>query len=359
VTASPAGEALVFRQRRRQAVQCLVLEAALTVLAVLAGGVIVGSGPVDYRAYGWLAAITAGAVVVLPVPLFVRRLARGRLLSVVLTPDGIGSGRPGPGRIAWPDVVSLRTVWRPAGQHVVLTRRGGPPMGLYAPQGSGWLPDPAFRSEMAAFRRYAARYGAGIEQDGRHDRRWPAAAGALLVLAGLATAGVRAAERGVIWPSTPTASRVTAACPALQAAGLDRFWPADTRTLQRDEQDRQELGEYSYCWWVERPGRTKDAPYLRLSAVVRRHGAVALSSPIATAATSYHVDRAAASSPEPVPELGDEAFISSADDEVLVTARRANVTVSIDVDLDRRHRHEAEAAARALTAAILAGIRLG
>lgn len=351
------GEALVLRRRRRRAVECLVLETAPALLAVVAGGVIVGSGPLDYRFYGWLAANAAGFGAALLVPVFLLRLALGGRVSVALTPDGIGSGLPRPGRIPWSDIVSFRVVWRLAGRHVLLTRRSGPAVRLYAPRGSGWLPDPAFRREMAGFRQWAARYGTGIEQ-GSQNRRWPAAAGALVVLTVLATAVVRAADRGVIWPSTPTASRVTAACPALQAAGLDRFWPSATRTLERDEEFRLDLGEYSYCGWVSRIGRTHDAPYIRLSAVVRRHGAFALSSPIAMAVTSYNSDRAAESSPEPVPGLGDQAFMISADDEVLVAARQANVTVSIRVDLDLRHQQEAEAAVRALTAAILAGIRL-
>ena len=42
----------------------------------------------------------------------------------------------------------------------------------------------------------------------------------------------------------------------------------------------------------------------------------------------------------------------------VLAARRPNVTVSIDVDLDLRRRQEAETAARALTAAILADLRL-
>jgi hypothetical protein len=357
VTAAPGGNTLVFRRRRRLAVESLALGAALTLLTVLAGFVIVGSGPVDYLACGWLAATAAGTTVVLLVPLFVLRLALDRRISVALTPDGIVTGLPGPDRIAWADVVRLGTVWRLAGRQVLLKRRSGPAVRLDAPRGSGWLPDPTFGRELAGFREWATRHGASVEVGGQ-GRRWSAVVIALVVLAVLTAAGVRAADRGVIWPSTPTASRVTAACPALQAAGLDRVWPAATRTLERDEQDRLDLGEYSYCWWVRRPGRAQDAPYLRLSAVVRRHRAFAQSSPITMAVNSYTSDRAAQSSPEPVPGLGDDAFARSADDEVLVAARRANITVAIDIDLDLRHRQEAEAAARALVAAILADIRL-
>jgi hypothetical protein len=355
----PAGEALVLRRRRRHAVQCLVLEAAATLLVASAAGVLVGTGPVDYRAYSSLTAAAAGIMTVFLVPLFVLRLTLARRITVVLTRDGIDSGLQ---RIAWSDVVSVHTVRQPAGRRVQLQRRGGPAVWLYAPMGSRWLPDPAFQREVAAFRQWAARHGAGVE-DGGPDRRWPAVAGGLVVLAVLAAAGIRAAGRGVIWPWMPTASRVSAACPALQAAGLDRVWPADTRTLERDEDDRLDLGEYTYCSWVSRPGRRHDAPYLRLSAVVRGHDAFWPYSPIAMAATSYHADLAAASSPQPLPGLADEAFISTADDDVLIAARRANVTVSIDVDLDPRHPHEAQTTARTtartLTAAILDDIRLG
>jgi hypothetical protein len=362
MTAAPGGEALVLRRRRRWAVEHLLQEATTALLVVLAGAVILGSTPLDYQYLRWLVESVAGIVALVTVPPFVLRLVPGRRVSVVLASDGICNGLPGPGRIPWSDVAGLQAVGRLAGRHVRLTRRSGPAVKLYAPYGSGWLPDPAFRRETAALQQWAARHGVETEPAGR-QRRWPATAIAMAILAVLTTAGIRAADRGVIWPWTPTASRVTAACPALQAAGLDAFWPAATRTLERDEQDRLDIGEYSYCWWVSRLGRTQDAPYIRLSAVLRRHSAYAMFSPIAIAINGYNSDRTAESSPQPVPGLGDEAFISSADDEVLVEARRANVTVSIGVDLDLRrpevtaHRHEAEDAA--LTAAVLADIRLG
>jgi hypothetical protein len=259
------------RTPRRWAVHRLGLETALALLAVLTSGVIVGTGPMDYRYYGWLAATTAGITAMVTVPLFV-----------------------------------LRTVWR--------------------------LED-------------------------RQDRRLPTMAVALVVVVALATAGMRTVERGVIWPWTPVVTRVIKACPGLQAAGLDRVWPADTRALERDETDRLELGDYSYCSWGHRPGRAQDAPYIRLTAVVRRHSAYRMYSPIAMAIRDYHADRAATS--KPVSGLGDEAFTTSVGDEVMVRARRANVTISIDVTLDSRHQQEAEAAARALTAAILADIHPG
>ena len=108
-----------------------------------------------------------------------------------------------------------------------------------------------------------------------------------------------------------------------------------------------------------RTSRAQDAPYIRLAAVVRRHGAYLMSSSIAMAVSGYTSDRAATSLPESVPGLGDGAVMTSVGDEVMVGARRVNVTVSIDVDLDLRHRQKAEAAARAPIAAILADIHPG
>lgn len=363
MTAVPDGERRVFRRRRRWAIERLAQEAATGLLVVLATAAVLGSGPVDYLYVRWLAASAAGVAGLVTVPLFVLRLALGRRVSVVLTPEGIGGGLPGPGRIPWSEVVSLRIVGRQARRYVLLTRRGGPAVKLYAPHGSGWLPDPAFRREMADFRQWAARYGVHVEPNGP-DRRWPAIAAAIAVLAVLGTAGIRAADRGMIWPWTPTASRAPAACPALQAAGLDELWPADTRTLSRNEQNQLDIGDYSYCWWVSRLGRTRDAPYLRLSAVIRRHSAYAMSSPIAMAINGFESDRAALSSPQPVPGLGDDAFLSSTSDEVQLGARKANVTVAIDLNLDparaevTARQREAETAARTLAAALLAEIRL-
>lgn len=370
MTAAPGGEASAFRRRPRRAVERTVLQVVLPSLGVLAGAVILGSGPVDYAFYGRLAGFLATLAAVVAVLLVGARLRLGSRVPVTLTPDGIDSGLPMPGLVPWPDVASLRTESHQAERHVLLRRRNGTAVRLYAPRGSGWLRDPAFDREIAEFRRCAADYGVTFDPD-RQVRRWPAAVVTLAVLGVLAIAGVRAADRGVIWPSTPTAtaSQVTAACEALQAAGLDRVWPADTRTLDRDDLDRHELGEYSYCGWRSRLGRTQDAPYLRIAAVVRRHAAVtvphapfATSSPIAMAIRSYTSERDAESRTKPVPALGDEAFVSTADDEVLVAARRANVTVSITVYIDvarnPRDPHEVGTAARDLTAAIVASVRL-
>jgi hypothetical protein len=213
-----------------------------------------------------------------------------------------------------------------------------------------------FQGDLTVLRDWAARYGVPTIEDRRG--RWPCVLLALLAVAGLAGAAVSAAERGVIWPWAPTASAVRPACAALQVAGLDRYWPADTRIKERDEQDRHELGEYSYCWWAPRSGRVQDAPFVWLSVVVKRHSTYGVSSSIANAITSYTSDRGAGSTPQPVAGLGDEAFMASGSDEVLVEARRSNVTVSVDVDLDGDHQEEAQTAARALTTAILDGVRL-
>jgi len=350
---SPGGERVVLYPRRRHAVELLALQATVVLLLALASMVFAGSGPLDYSSVP-LAASVLGFLGVVLVLLFLLRLVLAGKTPVALTPHGIESGQR---RVPWSQIVSVRTVWRPGGRHVRLTRRDALTARLYAPWGSAWLPDPRFQDEMAWLRAWADRYGPGI-QHRTQNRRAPAIAVVSLVVALVAAAGVRAAQRGVIWASTPTASRVTAACPALQAAGLDRIWPADSRIRSRDDQDHNDLGDYSYCWWENRTDRTPDAPYLRLTAVVKRHGAYGRSSPIAMAIDSYDSDRAEVPSAEPVAGLGDEAFTYSAHDRVQVTARRANVTVTIGIDLDSPQPQSATATARSLTAAILADARL-
>jgi hypothetical protein len=77
------------------------------------------------------------------------------------------------------------------------------------------------------------------------------------------------------------------------------------------------------------------------------------------AATSYHNDRIAAPSPiQLVPTIGDEAYMSSADDHVEIGARRANVTVTIDADMNGPHRREAEQMVRTLISSIVSSIAL-
>jgi hypothetical protein len=353
---APDRELLVQRRRPRRVVERLVVEAVLLLLAVLATVVIAGSGPVDSRAVVWLVGGTGIGVVMLLLPVVLLRLALTRRVAVVLTAGGIGDIL-GPGRIPWPDIIDIRTVRRLTERQVHVTSTAGTVL-LYAPRGSSWLPDPRFRADVAALRALAVRHGSRIPPSSK-EQRTPFLVTGLALVALMTAAGIRAGERGVIWPSAPTASDVVAACPALQAAGLDQLWAPQTREKERDEQAHLDIGDYSYCWWAWKPGNTAEAPYIRLSATVRRHSAYLIYGATGMAATSYRNDRIAASSPiQLVPTIGDEAYMSSADDHVEIGARRANVTVTIDVDLNGPHRREAEQMGRALTSAIVSSVAL-
>ncbi|XVU24264.1 hypothetical protein ACQPZJ_44720 [Actinoplanes sp. CA-054009] len=353
-------QTLVFHRRRRWAVECLAFEVGCAVIFVPVVAVIGGSGLIDYRSYAAMAATAAVIAALVSLPVFVLRLAGAGRLAVGFTGEGVELGPAGAG-IAWPQVTAIVTVWGPTGRRVVLTRRDAAPVIVYAPHGSAWLPDRRFRRELAQLRHAAAHNAPGIEQHSGHRRRALAVTVAG-VAALLAAVVVRAVDRGVIWPWTPVAAEVAAACPALHGAGLDQFWPVGARVLDRDERDRNDVGDYSYCGWSRRPGQPDESPFLHLSAVVKRHTGFARSSPIAMAARSYTAERGTHTSP--LPGAGEQAFIRSTGDEVEVGARRANVTVVIHLDLSSRYPDPAEAgsqaedAARTLTAVILARISL-
>ena len=262
-------ETLVFNLGHRRAVRRLVLELVALVLVVLASAAIVGRGPVVYPGYSRPGSISAGIAVVLILVRFVLGLTLDRKGTVVLTPEGVDPGPAGPEFIAWSDIVSVHTRWSPRGRHVLLTRRDDQPdpVQLFTPTGSAWLPDPVFDRELDALRQWADRYGTGIEHDGR-NWRWPQVVTGLVILAVLTTSGVRAAERGTIWPWTAIVTTVTSACPALRAAGLDRFRPAHTRALERDQHNRDEAGEYSNCSQLGQDAEVSDA---RLNLAICRH----------------------------------------------------------------------------------------
>jgi hypothetical protein len=351
-------EDLVFHRRRRQAWQSLVLDTASCLLLAFVWVLIIGSGPIDYRASIWLAGGTTVLMAVLGLPVFAIRLLGSHRVSVVLSPHGI-SQLPHGKRLPWSDIKAIGVGWRLAGRHVVVTRHTGRPVRLFAPTGSPWWPDPTFHTETQALTRWAARYSNAATPEPRPPRAATPKPVAMVVLAVvLALVTVRAMQRGVIWPWTVTASRAAAACPALAAAGLDRFWPADTRTLQRDDRNEYPFGDYSYCSWKARPDTAETAPYEWIYAVVRRHGPAGFNSPVAMAINSYRHDRASTSRAGAMPGLGDEAFLAKINNQVTITARRANITVSVEVTADFRHQSAAEMTARSLVTAILASIRL-
>jgi len=353
VTAQPT----VLVRGKLQVVRQLLLEAAVAALLTVWVASLTDAGPLDYRFH----ASIIGAILVCLLPivlvLFAVRLATLRRTSVVLSAEGIGT--PGRGQvIAWSGLGQWRTVTRWRGRLIELTMRDGRRLLLAAPVGRPWRPDPAFDRDTALFEHWAARHGVTAAAPGHRSRR-RAIVGLVAVSALVAVVGVRVATRGVIWPWTPTATHAATACVALEAAGLDRHWPLPSRTRDRDELDRHDLGEWSYCWWDSSTGHTDDAPYRRLTAAVKLHTAYSTFSPISMAARDFDSNRGTAVGSRPLAGVGDEAFAATSGDQVEVAGRRANVTVSVELWLNHGNETGAESAARQLVDTILAAVRLG
>lgn len=362
-TATVSGERLLLRRYRRRAFDSLVVEGVLPTFLLWAVVVIVRSGPVDYRWFPVLACITAAYWALLVLPVFVVRLTLGRRMVLALSPDGIESLSPSAGLVPWQDIAGVRAVRRLTGRRVKVTRRGGSSMLLYAPR-SGWLPDPRFERDLAELREWAVRHGARIDPGKSHQLeprrlRSPMTVAGLILVAILVAAGLRVADRGVIWPWTPITSGVTDACPALEAAGLERHWPADSRERAVDENRDFGRMQLSECRWGNTFG-TDPEPFDLLVVTISRYEPDSASSAVAKAARGYDFDRARMSSSRSLAGVGDEAVFSADAGSVAVAARKANSTVFMWANLDSQDRAEeaATSALQALTAAMIADFRL-
>ncbi|MEU4624735.1 hypothetical protein AB0G04_32780 [Actinoplanes sp. NPDC023801] len=362
-TVTAGGERLSLRRHSRRAFDALVVEGVLPTFLLWAVVVIVRSGPVDYRWFPALAGITAAYWALLVLPAFVIRLVTARRTSLTLSRDGIEGLSPSAALVRWQDVAGVRAVRRLTGRRVQVTKRGGASMLLHAPR-SGWLPDPRFERDLAALREWAVRHGAPIDPGKPHPREprrlWsPMTIAGLVLVALLVAAGLRTVDRGVVWPWTPIASGVTGACPALEAAGLGRHWPADTREHVLDETRDFGRLHLSECRWHS-PFGTDPAPFDLLVVTVARHGPGPESSAVASAARSHDAERAAMSAPRPLTGVGDEAVVISDAGLVVVAARKANVTVVMWANLDSHDRAQnaATSALRVLTTAMMADVRL-
>jgi hypothetical protein len=190
------------------------------------------------------------------------------------------------------------------------------------------------------------------------NRTWVAAAALGSVVASMTVMG----SRGVAWPWTPTATRTDAACPALDAAGLDRYWPADSRRLLHQESKPVSHGIQTRCDWFRRddqPGGPA-APFLGLTGGVTRYDGELTRSSVAVAVDRFASNRIGFAEPLKLRGIGDEAFVSAVGTAVVIIARRANVVVTVDIlrydqGVDAV---QTEEAARALAAAMLGRISL-
>jgi hypothetical protein len=291
-------------------------------LLVVVTAAVTGWGPIDYR---WVATISGVVGAVMAVGLFgygcLLSRARVRVSDVGVSPYA-RAGEP----IPWRRIRRLRTVWHPFGRRMVVdVDQAGRlwPMPLGAPGRPLWRGGMLFEAQVAAVGEVASRHGLVVVHE-PGPKRWTAT---VAVLGLLAVGGVAAVARGVIWPWTATLPAVADACPAVAAAGLDRYWPTSDRELVRDERDVHELGVFSYCTWTtSRPHRT--SRYWRLDVVVRWHGRFVASSAVGNAISAFDAARDELRHPAPVPGLGDEAYVSAGSAGVVV-ARRANATVKI------------------------------
>ncbi|BCY09506.1 hypothetical protein [Actinoplanes sp. L3-i22] len=368
------GERLQLRDRRRRAFDLLLVEGLLPPVLLLAGVVIVRSGPADYRWLPALAGITAGYWGLLVLPAFVVRRTLGRRRSSALTPVGIEGLSPSSrGLILWPEVAGIRAVWRPTGRRVRVVGKDGQAVLLSGPR-SGWLPDRHFDRELAELREFAVRRGAAIVTGEPVRTRSPLVAAGLILVAVLTVAAGRVADRGAVLPWTPVAASADAACPALDAAGLNSRWPADTREFFGREEKRYDIEDYSRCRW-RKPDhldlRIGDPPFRYLTVTIGRFKPDAASSAVAWAVGGYDDYRTKVAGAEPLAGVGDEAVIGAVpddepnlgptDDEVRVLARKGNVMVYLTLERNSvggSSMAETRSTAQTLVAAMLAGVPL-
>jgi hypothetical protein len=78
-------------------------------------------------------------------------------------------------------------------------------------------------------------------------------------------------------------------------------------------------------------GGAADPPFQTLNSYVFLFNGSALGTPLGWAMDSYRDRRDEALSPRTIEGIGDEAFASDHGDQVIVTARRANVVIVIDI----------------------------
>ena len=348
--ANRAGEPLSFRRRPGRLVAGSLLWLAAGLLVMVTATAVIGRGPIDYRLTAAIAVVGAAALLlVLAVSGGLLAVARVEVSDAGITAHAGGRGEP----IGWERIAHMRVVWHPFGRRLVVgVLQAGRlwPVPLAAPSGSIWVDDSSFAEQLEAVTALACRHRVPVILEPGPRRSTAVVA----VIAVVAAATVAAVARGVIWPWTPTLPAVAAACPALAAAGLDRYWPAAERDLSRDERDAHELGVFSYCTWTA-SGPDGTSRFVRLDVVVKWHGAFAASSAVSNATSGLAGDRDTLARPErPVRGLGDEAYMS-AGKPVEVVARRANATVSIS--LAARSDADARTVALALCSAIVAAMR--
>lgn len=334
---------LVYTVGPRGVITVAAMAVASVTAALVAGLLIVGSAPVDYR----FVTVVVGFMFVAMVLVAAMSFSILGRKEVRYTPVGIGAGQT----IKWSDVRSVDAVSTLAGYRVRVTH-GQTSIDLLAPAGLWWRQDERFRREFAEIRAYARRHGAALG-----PATSPRSAGNViklamlvaLVVVGVSVAGVRVAQRGWILPSTPQATNAIDACRALDAAGLSQFWPPDLR--ERDGYNAPDGSGYSSCRLTPRPGE-KDGRFTLVHATVAV-GRANLYTSSETGSREVFAVNCTGKSPS-LPPVGDQSCRKS---DGVIVARRANVVVTVDVAA--ADGSSADRTAAILAKRIVAGISLG
>jgi len=355
MSATASEEPLRLHRHRRWAFDQLLAESALIPLVLVVVTVFSRTGPVDYQWYVELATPAAVIWAVLVLPLFVYRLTWGRRGYTEIS--STDSPHPGPGgqEVLWPYVSGMQVAWGLTGRRVRVTERAGRgPVTLYAPR-SGWLPDRRFERELAELRQRAIEHGATLAPT---RPRWPGLSVRLVLVAIVLATGVRTVIVGAVWPWTAIASRTVEACPALEAAGLERYWPASTRQLDKDQDFDYGSWEHAGCMWVRDFSPDGVGPFETIGLTVRRYESDSEQSAVTAATHEFDEEQRLSDYPYVrVPGFGDEAFFISTPARVLLGARKANVTVFVSV-WPGKLEGDGDAAVQGLAAEILDDIEL-
>jgi hypothetical protein len=291
-------------------------------LVVLAGILIIGSGPVDYLYTIVVVGIFFVGLLVtaaMPYSLLARKRAQ-------FTPLGIGNG---PAAVKWSEVRAIDAVPTLGGYRTRVKRESGQPFDLLAPAGFWWWRDGRFDRDVAELRAYAEKHGAILEPVKTGNRRPSLTKLAIvLVLAAVVAvgAGLRIGQRGWISPWAPVAVGAPDACRALDAAGLDQVWPSASRDLGGRGSFEPDGFGFSSCRWEIKAGKGVPS-YLMILASIDRARSTWLGSASAGAMGTYAID--CAGGPPTESTIGDESCIAGGGSPGTIVVRRANVVVRV------------------------------
>jgi hypothetical protein len=240
--------------------------------------------------------------------------------SVTLTPEGVGD------RVRWSQVERILADPGTREGDVWLYLATGSRSALPWPRASMWHRDARFDRDVERIHAYAVAHGAPVGPVERRSGRDKRVTLAVVLALGLAAFLVQAIRHGVVTPWQHSATAPAFACDTLLSAGLDRYWPAESRDDPKESRGSTFGVPQKVCTIYAAVQTTDSVESLSLS-IVTWPGDYNISA-IAQARTRYQED----GDLQPVTRLdglGDEAFLEVHDPFTTVEARVANVTVQL------------------------------